>query len=103
MPTSRAIRGLSREVSMRCYSLPRVSLATVLALAGLGGCVAPRYKNTIHANYGDAEYKNDLAQCRSQNSKIVVSTGYDTTSSVQVDEAKAQSCMNERGWQAGSR
>ena len=85
-------------------SLPRVSLATVLALAGLGGgCDAPRYRNSSHANYGDAEYKNDLAQCRSQNSRIVTNTGYDVTTSVQVDEAKAQSCMNERGWQAGNR
>jgi len=86
----------------RCR-LPRVSLATVLVIAALGGCDTPRYKNTNHPNFGEAEYKNDLAQCRGQNSKIVTTTGYDVTTSVQVDEAKAQSCMNERGWPAGSR
>jgi hypothetical protein len=76
---------------------------TVLLLATLGGCGTTTYKNATHANYGDAEYKNDLAQCRGQNSKVVTSMGYDNNSHVEVDEAKAQSCMNERGWQAVSR
>jgi hypothetical protein len=78
------------------------TLASALLLAVLGGCNAPQYRNASHPGYGDPEYKNDLAQCRNQNSKIIVTTGYDTSSSVQVDEAKAQSCMSERGWQAGT-
>ena len=83
--------------------LPRASLATTLLLAVLGGCDTTQYKNPSHPGYGDAEYKNDLAQCRKQNSKIVISGGYDDKSSVEVDEDKARSCMNERGWQAVSR
>jgi hypothetical protein len=83
--------------------LPRAPLFAALLLAALGGCDTPRYKNASHPGYGDAEYKSDLAQCRRQNSKIVMSQGYDDKSSVEVDEAKAQSCMNERGWQVVSR
>ncbi len=60
-------------------------------------------KNPSHPNYGDSEYKDDLAQCRKQNSKIVIVSGYDDRAETQVDEAKARSCMTERGWQAVSR
>jgi hypothetical protein len=88
---------------MRRRCLPRASLATALLLAALGGCDSVQYKNISHSNFGDAEYKNDLAQCRKQNSRIVMSTGYDDRSEVQVDEPKARTCMTERGWQAVSR
>ena len=84
-------------------TLTRVSLATALSLAVLGGCAATQYKNAGHPGYGDAEYKSDLKQCRDQNSKIILSSGYDDRSTVDVDEDKAQSCMNQRGWQAVSR
>ena len=83
--------------------LPRASLATTLLLVVLGGCDTTHYKNPSHPSYGDAEYKNDLAQCRKQNSKVVIRGGYDDKSVVEVDEDKARSCMNERGWQAVSR
>lgn len=84
--------------------LSPASLAAALMLAALGGCGdTAQYKNASHPAYGNAEYKNDLAQCRSQNSKIVMSSGYDDKSSVEVDEAKARSCMDDRGWQAVSR
>ena len=53
--------------------------------------------------YGDTEYKDDLAQCRRQNSKVVIDPGYDDKSESQVDEPKARSCMTERGWQSVSR
>jgi hypothetical protein len=82
--------------------LPCVSLTTTLLLVVLGGCDT-QYKNPNHPGYGDAEYKNDLAQCRKQNSQIVIRGGYDDKSVVEVDEDKARSCMNERGWQAVSR
>ena len=59
--------------------LPRVSLATTLLLAVLGGCDTTQYKNPSHPGYGDAEYKSDLAQCRKQNSKVVI-RGATTTS-----------------------
>ena len=83
--------------------LPGVLLATAGLLAALGGCNSVTYKNPSHPEYGDAQYKTDLAQCRKQNSKIVIVGGYDDKGEVQVDEDKARSCMNERGWQAVSR
>ena len=79
---------------MRARMLP-----AALLLAVLCGCSDAQYKNVSHPGYGAAEYKNDLAQCRKQYSKIVMSSGYDDKSSVEVDEPKAQSCMSERGWQ----
>jgi hypothetical protein len=79
---------------MRAWILP----ATLL-LATLSSCSSTQYKNVSHPSYGDAEYKNDLAQCRKQYSQIVTSSGYDDKSSVEVDEPKAHSCMTERGWQ----
>jgi uncharacterized protein YceK len=83
--------------------LPRVPFVTAVLLAALGGCDSVQYKNASHPGYGDAEYKDQLAQCRSQNSKIVTVTGYDDKSAIQVDEAKVRSCMSDRGWQAVSR
>jgi hypothetical protein len=91
------------EISMRCRRMPRALLATTLLLVVLGGCDTTTYKNSSHPGYGDAEYKNDLAQCRKQNSKVVIRGGYDDKSVVEVDEDKARSCMNEHGWQAVSR
>ena len=90
------------ETDARPHADPR-PLVTALLLAVLGGCTATQYKNASHPNYGDAEYKSDLKQCRDQNSKITLSSGYDDRSTVDVDEDKAQSCMNQRGWQAVSR
>ena len=81
-----------------CRHLPQ--LLPAMALLALCGCAATPYRNATHPDYGETQYKSDLAQCRSQNSTVVTSYGYDPNSSVKVDEAKAQSCMNERGWQA---
>ncbi len=83
---------------MRARMLPAAML-----VAALCGCSSTQYRNVNHPGYGDAEYKSDLAQCRKQYSKIVMSSGYDDRSSVEVDEPKAQSCMTERGWQEVSR
>ena len=71
-------------------------------LAALAGCstTATSYRNVNHPTYGAAEQKSDLEQCRSKNSQIVMSSGYDDKSEVRVDEAKTQACMTERGWQA---
>jgi hypothetical protein len=79
---------------MRAFALPAILLLTALC-----GCSNGQYKNVSNPGYGEAEYKNDLAQCRKQYSKVVMSSGYDDKSSVEVDEPKAQSCMTERGWQ----
>jgi hypothetical protein len=69
-------------------------------LPGCGGTT--RYTNSAHPNYTEAEYKSDLAQCRKENSKIVMMTGYEDHAETQVDEAKAQACMGARGWKAAS-
>lgn len=88
---------------MRRCRLPCVLLTLALLSAMLSGCDSTRYQNVNRANYGEAEYKSDLSQCRSENSKIVMSSGYDDRSEVQVDEAKARSCMAARGWQPVSK
>jgi hypothetical protein len=79
------------------------AFAIALLFAALTACAPTQYRNATHPNYGEAEYKTDLKHCRSQNSKLVTSNGYDVHTDVQVDEPKAQSCMSERGWQSGSR
>jgi uncharacterized protein YceK len=99
----RTARRLPWEKPMHGPTPTRVPLTTALLLAVLSGCTATQHTNASHPGYGDAEYKTDLKQCRDQNSKIILSTGYDDRSTVDVDEDKAQSCMNQRGWQAVSR
>jgi hypothetical protein len=88
---------------MRCWRPTGIPLAMAVLPALLGGCDSTQYKNVSHPTYGATEYKDDLAQCRARNSKVVMSSGYDDKSSVEVDEPKARSCMTERGWQSGSR
>jgi uncharacterized protein YceK len=99
---AQAVRSASmRPKGRQGRAMQRILLA--FAVAGmLGGCSTGHYQNVSHPTYGDAEYKADLAQCRNQNSKIVMSTGYDDRSDIQVDEAKARSCMTDRGWQPAS-
>jgi hypothetical protein len=74
--------------------------ATIWLAVSLGACATTHYQNTIHPNYGDAEYKTDETQCRKENSKTETQQGYDVMIHVTVDEAKAASCMQARGWQA---
>jgi hypothetical protein len=90
---------------MRCCRLLKTQtpLPTILLLAALCGCDSTQYRNANHPNFGDAEYKSDLAQCRKENSKIVMVTGYDDKSEVHTDEDKARACMTQRGWQAVSK
>ena len=85
---------------MRHWRLP-LALATIAVLSGCGDNT--RYRNSANPNYGAAEYKRDLEQCRSQSSKVVITQGYDAGSKVEVDEAKAQTCMTGRGWQTTGR
>ncbi len=88
---------------MRRYRLLwTLTALTLLAVPQLG-CDSTRHTNASHPGYGDAEYRRDLEQCRKSNSKVVMSSGYDDKSEVQVDEPKAQACMNGLGWQAAGR
>ena len=81
----------------------RLLFPIVAVLIPLLGCSSTQYANPGRPGSGEADYKNDLAQCRKQNSTIVTSSGNDDRSEVRVDEAKAQSCMAEHGWHAVSR
>jgi len=46
-----------------------------------------------------AEFDRDRKQCNAANSKTVVTSGYDQTSTVVVDKDKANACLKEKGWQ----
>jgi uncharacterized protein YceK len=73
--------------------------AVMVVLAALSGCASDHYHNSLHPNYGNTEYNADLAQCRKENSTTTTTQGYDLQVHVDVDEAKAASCMTARGWQ----
>ena len=62
-------------------------------------CSSVQYRNASHPTYGDTEYRSDLAECRKENSTTTTTQGYDVQIHVDVDEAKAASCMTARGWQ----
>jgi hypothetical protein len=81
-----------------CHLSPGAASLGIL-LGVVCACTTPRYQNVTHPNYGDAEYKTDLAQCRRDNSTVETHQGYDVQTEVKVDEAKAASCMTARGWQ----
>lgn len=58
------------------------------------------YENSSHPNYGAAEFKADLAQCRNQSVTVVVGVqGYNVQSWTGVDETKTNGCMAAHGWQ----
>jgi hypothetical protein len=76
--------------------------AAVIMAVTLSACAANHYQNSVHPNYGDAEYNADLAQCRKENSTITTIQGYDLQTHIDVDEAKAASCMTARGWEKTS-
>jgi hypothetical protein len=82
----------------RCR-LPRALARLSILLGVLCACTPARYQNVAHPGFGDTEYKNDLAQCRRENSTVETTQGYDMQSHVVVDEAKATACMSARGWQ----
>jgi hypothetical protein len=83
--------------------LAYAALTLALLCTAVGGCDSVPPRNTAHPAYGTVEYKRDLSQCRNENSKIVMVSGYDDRSEVQVDEAKASGCMVARGWQPTNR
>ncbi len=78
-------------------------LVALCLLGTASACSSTQYKNVNHPNYGDAEYQADRAQCRKENSTTTSTQGYDVQIHVDVDEAKAASCMTSRGWQAVSK
>ncbi len=75
----------------------------VMVLGALCACSSAHYQNVNHPDYGDAQYRTDLADCRRQNSTVVSIQGYDVQSQVTTDEAKVGACMSQRGWQTVSR
>ena len=82
----------------------RLLIPLIAVLMTLMGCSSTaQYANPSRPGSSEADYKNDLAQCRKENSTIATSSGYDDRSEVRVDEAKVQSCMAARGWRPLSR
>ena len=69
----------------------------------VSACSPAQYHNVNHPNYGDTEYKSDLAECRKENSTTTTTQGYDVQIHVDVDERKAASCMTARGWQPANK
>ena len=43
--------------------------------AGLLACSSEQHQNTTNPNYGEAQYKADLAECRRQNSRTEIDPG----------------------------
>jgi len=63
-----------------------------------------RYLNSVHPQYGNEEYLSNLAQCRNENSTVVVSIlDYALLpATVGVNEVKADGCMSRHGWEPAS-
>jgi hypothetical protein len=80
-----------------CPAVPAILIGALCA------CSSAQYRNTAHPDYGDAQHRTDVAQCRRDNSTVVTTQGYDLQTKVQVDEAKAEACMAALGWQTVSR
>jgi hypothetical protein len=87
---------------MRDKGLPRALAPLAMALGILCACSSARHQNVDHPNYGDLEYRTDLAECRKLHSTVVSIQGYDVQSQVTTDEAKVATCMTEHGWQTVS-
>jgi hypothetical protein len=85
------------------FGLPD-SMASLTLLSGvLCACRSAHYQNATHPNYGDTEYRVDLAQCRRENSTVVITQGYDQQIDVKIDEPKVSACLAAHGWQPTSR
>ena len=75
------------------------------ALSGLYGCapLPERYLNSVHPEYGAAQFVADLGRCRDGASTEVVTTlgaYYPPQSAVEVDEANVVGCMARHGWRS---
>ncbi len=81
----------------------RTLVMLVFTTAPLLACSSAQHQNAAHPEYGDAQYRADLAECQRQNSKVETSQGYDLQSHVVTDQPKAEACMTARGWRTVSR
>jgi hypothetical protein len=83
---------------------PRL-FSMLAGLYGLCGC-APfpeRNLNSVHPDYGAAQFVADVGLCRDGALTEVVSTlggYYPPQSAVEVDEASVVSCMARHGWRS---
>ncbi len=73
------------------------------ALLFLPACGTTRYRNSIHPEYGQADFDRDWYQCRRENtrpkvSSVVVPTLGTYDAGMVVDEDMASSCLAARGW-----
>jgi len=86
------------------HSSPRSRWAYLAILSSALCACAPlpeRYLNSVHPQYGNGEYLSNLAQCRNENSTVVVSILYYSVlqATVGVNEVKADGCMSRHGWE----
>jgi hypothetical protein len=86
------------------HSSSRSRWAHLAILSGVICACVPlpeRYLNSAHSRYGNEEYISDLAQCRNENSTVVVSILDDALlpATVGVNEVKADGCMSRHGWE----
>jgi hypothetical protein len=62
-----------------------------------------RYQNSVHPQYGAAEFMADLSRCRNENSTALVTTvDYQTHSTVRVNEVQTEGCLTRHGWEPAS-
>jgi hypothetical protein len=83
---------------------PRL-IRLLAALSGLCSCapLPERYLNSVHPEYGAAQFVADVGLCRDRASTEVVSTlggYYPPQSTVEVDEASVLGCMARHGWRS---
>jgi hypothetical protein len=86
------------------HSSPRSRWAYLAMLSSALCACAPlpeRYLNSVHPQYGTGEYLSNLAQCRNENSTVVVNIlDYALLpATVGVEEVKADGCMARHGWE----
>jgi hypothetical protein len=77
------------------------AVLVAIVCLGVSGCAAPQphYRNATNPSAGDAEFQQDTARCRSENSHATTFVGaYAEVKKTEVDEDKVQACMAARGW-----
>ena len=78
--------------------VPAWSLILCSLVALTAGC-STRYRNSLHPEYGQAEYDKDRYECRRENSHpaATVAGAYGSAGMV-VDESMASQCFRARDW-----
>ncbi len=76
-------------------------IGRLAALCALSACAPPRYANSIHPEYGQQAFEQDLGQCEAQASTEIVYSGLGFPTAAgppEVNVMLANACMAKRGW-----